>query len=302
MIVRPPEQGEYEQITACFAEIRGPWFYSAEYYDTEWLEHNRELFAAFEPDGELAGTVGLSQGLFNDARTTACLLNVRSGHRGYGIATMLIDHLLSVLRQRGARAAKGQAVTVSTGSQSILEHLGWQPTGFLYGAKDGKNALREAGGKNALVLLTGNLSAKDAGTLYIHKNISGPARRMYDRFGVSADIHHGGRRGENKAVPLYDAHNRALYIQAAECGAGLAGVLADLRKRYTEADSVTVALNLCDRSGVYGYEALRDSGYRFCGFDPLGQFEHAIFYKGEIPPDMKLTKQAETVKCEVDAV
>jgi hypothetical protein len=63
-----------------------------------------------------------------------------------------------------------------------------------------------------------------------------------------------------------------------------------------------VALNLCDPSAVYGYETLRQNGFRFCGFDPLGEYEHAIFHRGDAPADMRLTVQAEKMKREADAV
>ncbi len=38
--------------------------------------------------------------------------------------------------------------------------------------------------------------------------------------------------------------------------------------------------NLNSPSAVYGYELLRGAGYRFCGFDPLGDTERAIFFNG----------------------
>jgi GNAT superfamily N-acetyltransferase len=281
MTVKLPVSGDYEQVVSCLTEARGPGYYSAEYYDARWLEVNIELFAAFDDSGELAGVAGLSRGLFNNHKTTGCLLTVYPGFIGRGIGIKLVSHIADVLRQRGAGAVKGQVAATHTAAQSIVERLDWIPTGFLPGARHGKNAL---------VLYTGNLSVKDAGTLYIHDEIAGPACWMYDKLGVRADIKTIGQPGETRARRIHDTHNRTVYVHALECG-------ADLPK-----EQAIVALNLRDPSAVYGYETLRSSGFRFCGFDPLGEYEHAILYKGKAESDMQLTEQAEKMKREAERI
>ncbi|MCL2488410.1 MAG: GNAT family N-acetyltransferase [Oscillospiraceae bacterium] len=281
MIIRPPAGSEYEQVVNCLIEARGTEYYSAEYYNARWLEANIEIFAAFDDNGELKGVSGLSRGLFNDHKTTGCLLTVRPGFTGNGMGIRLVSHFTDVLRGRGAGTVKGQAATTHTAAQRITERLGWTPTGFLPGARHGKNAL---------VLYTGNLSVKDAGTLYIHDEIAGPACWMYDKLGVKADIKTNGQPGETRVCCVRDAHNRTVYIHALECG-------ADLPK-----EQAIVALNLRDPSAVYGYESLRQNGFCFCGFDPLGQYEHAILYKGKAESDMQLTGQAEKMKQEAERI
>jgi hypothetical protein len=113
---------------------------------------------------------------------------------------------------------------------------------------------------------------------------------MYDKLNVRADIKTGGRRGKTRIRRVDDTHNRTVYIHALECGIG-----------FPEERSI-VALNLRDPSAVYGYEALRQDGFRFCGFDPLGEYEHAILYKGKAGLDMRLTEQAEKMKREAERI
>ena len=298
----PADHDIYPGIAACFLETRGPNYYSAEYYDAEWLKHNCELFAALNDNGELVGAAGLARGLWDEEKTTGCLLTIPPRFAGNGIAKLLIAHFIGILKERGAGSAKGQVVTGHTAVQNIVEGFGWIPTGFLYGARDGKNLSPAAEGKSALVLYAGAFSAKDAGTLYIHKDIADPARRMYECFGVKAEFRERGRHFESALRHIYDAHNRALYIKAAECGADLTAALNHVRGQHPGNLSVTVSLDLGSPSAIYGYEVLREAGYRFCGFDPLGTREYALFYRGGIPNQINLTAEAETMRCEVDAI
>jgi len=282
--IHPVQKTVYPLIAECFVEARGADYYSAEYYDAGWLESNIELFAAFNGTGELVGTAGLTHGLFNDEKTTGCLLTIRPGFTGYGIAKRLIKHFSDVLHRRDSRVVKGQVVTLHDGVQRIVEKAGWIATGFLPGARHGKNAL---------VLYTGNLSKENAGSLYVHPDIAGLAEQIYDSLGVKVNIQNTGQCGQTRINRFHDTHNRTLYIHATECGAGFNH---ELRERSI------VVLNLNDPSAIYGYEALRSAGYCFCGFDPLGQYEHAIFYNTVFNGDMQMSEQVKILKQEVDSI
>ena len=287
--IHPAQKKIYPLIADCLAEMRGVDYYSAEYYDAAWLEANIELFAAFNGTGELVGTAGITYGLFNDEKTTGCLLTIRPGFTGYGIAKRLIKHLSDVLHKRNAKVVKGQVVTLHDGVQRIIEKAGWIPTGFLPGARHGKNAL---------VLYTGKLSkdklSKDnTAALYIHPDITCLAERMYNSLGVRVNMQNTRQCGETRISRFHDTHNHTYYIHVAECGAGFEHELRE---------QAIVVLNLNDPSAVYGYEALSGAGYRFCGFDPLGQYEHAIFYNTDFNGDMQMTEQVKILKQEVGSV
>jgi hypothetical protein len=282
--IHPAQKRVYPQIAECLAETRGTDYYSAEYYDAEWLESNIELFAAMNGTGELVGTAGLTNGLFNEEKTTGCLLTIRPGFTGYGIAKRLIAHFSVVLLRRDERTVKGQVVTLHTGVQRIVENFGWIPTGFLPGARHGKDSL---------VLYTANLSKNTVGTLYIHSDIAALAQCIYNSLGVKADIQNTGQCGETNISRLHDIHNQIVYIHVTQCGEDLENELGE---------RAIVVLNLCDPSAIYGYEALRRAGYRFYGFDPLGQYEHAIFYNGFFDKNMQLTEQVKILKREVNAI
>ena len=304
--IHPVQKTVYPLIAECFVEARGADYYSAEYYDAGWLESNIELFAAFNGTGELVGAAGLTQGLFNDEKTTGCLLTIRPGFTGYGIAKRLIKHFSDVLHRREARVVKGQVVTLHIGVQRIVESFGWIATGFLPGARHGKNALVLYTGKLSKdVLLKDSLLKDNAGKLYIHPDISGLAEPIYNSLGVKVDIQNTGQCGETCISRLHDTHNRTLYIHATECGAGFVRELHELQELHELhelQERSIVVLNLNDPSAIFGYEALRSAGYRFCGFDPLGQYEHAIFYNTVFNGDMQMTEQVKILKQEVDSI
>jgi GNAT superfamily N-acetyltransferase len=290
--IRPPAKEEYKQIVSCFTETRGPGYYGADYYCADWLAGNFEFAAAFERE-KIAGVAGLSSGLFNNEPTTVSLLTVRPSYSGKGLAGCLVSHLHHVLRERGAQAVKGQVVTLHTGVQSVVERLGWIPTGFLYGARHGENAL---------VLYTGTLSATNAGTLYTHREFEGLAGDMYDCLGIKVKLLVDGKKGKTVIEHFHDGHNRVLYINISGCGTDMVAELNELQQRYMDKASVTITLDLRDPSAVYGYESLRGAGFRFCGLDPLGQRENAVFCSGIEPVDMQLSEQAKKLKNEVDLI
>jgi GNAT superfamily N-acetyltransferase len=301
--IRQPRRGEYRGVIDCLRETRGPRYYSREYYDETFLAGGDvEVFAAFDKGGKVAGFAGLSAGLFNAERTTGCLLTVRPEFSGQGIATALIRHFTDRLRERGSIAVKGQAVSSHTVAQKIVESQGWGPTGFLYGARDNKNHTASGAGKSALVLYTGMLSVSEVKAIYVCDKLAELAQSVYSQLGVVADIIGEGRLGLTELKHIRDEHNRCLYVQAARCGEDLPQRLAGLREGNSAADSVTVALNLSDPSAVPGAGMLMDAGYQFCGFDPMGQYEHAVFFAGEGADSLKLTETAEKLKRVVEAI
>ncbi len=299
MTIRPPAGGEFARVVECLTETRGPSYYTAEYYDEAYLRSGAtELFAAFDKNGEVMGFAGLSEGLFNTMRTTGCLLTVRPGFSGQGVAKSLIGHFTGVLRERGALAVKGQAVSRHPVAQAIVESMGWTPTGFLYGARDNRNNTPPGEGKSALVLYTKELAPCDAGTLYVHPRMMDFAERIYTR----AELYPKGQMMETILRCHRDIHNRALYLQALECGGDLLGKIADACARNPELTCVTVALNLGSPSAIPGAELLWDAGWRFCGIDPCGEYEHALFFSGDAGSALCLTEQAQRIQREADAL
>jgi GNAT superfamily N-acetyltransferase len=301
--IRQPRQGEYGGVVGCLRETRGPRYYGGEYYDESYLAGGDvEIFAAFDESGGVAGFAGLSAGLFNAERTTGCLLTVRPEFRGQGIAKALIGHFTGRLRERGALVVKGQAVSSHIVAQKMIEAQGWVPTGFLYGARDNKNQHPSGTGKSALVLYTGKLGAIGRKTVYVCERLGGRASAVYGQLGIEADIVLKGRPGRTALNRFCDEHNRCLYVQAERCGDDLPERLAGLRAEHGAADCVTVALNLADPSAAPGAALLLEAGYEFCGFDPAGQFEHAIFFAGAGAGSLNLTEKAEKLRYGVEAI
>jgi len=308
MIIRTPEPGEYEQVITCIREARGSYYYDACYYDIDYLRGGgHEFFAAFNEDGEMMGVTGLSVAPFESEKTTLSILNIRPSYTGRGIATGLLTYSTELLEARGAQSVKGYTVTRYPSIQRVLENLGLIPTGVLTGIRNGYNATPVIHGKCALAIYARSFTIQETGTLYVHTDAAGLAAKVYFDLGIKAEFKAAGKYGKSNVINHYhDAHDDVLLIQVTQSGCGLIESLGELARQYRHSPqhlscapsgrsscpdnncggysslAELVFLSLNDPSAIYGYESLRDAGYHFCGFDPLGEFEHAVFFKGNI--------------------
>ncbi len=292
--IRIPEPSEYEQAINCIAGARGVNYYSSRYSDPAYLfggEH--EVFAAFDASGEMMGITGISRAPFDMERSMLSLLNIRPEFTGNGAAKALLKHTVDLLAARGARCIKGQVVTRHAQVQGILERLGMSPAGVLYGVRDGNNASPVIEGKCPLIQIVRNISAQRLPPLFVHEAVAGFAQKVYAELNLNPELITSGWPGQSLIEHSYDVHDSVLWAYAGECGASLAEKLQKLMERYQSPRmTTTVFLNLNSPSAIYGYEALRGEGYKFCGFDPLGDTERAIFYKGSAAAaEMSMTER-----------
>ncbi len=292
--IRPPEQGEYEQAIECIAEARGVNYYPSRYADPAYLfggEH--EVFAAYDESGEMIGITGISRAPFDTKRSMLSLLNIRPEFTGNGAAKALLKHTVDLLEARNIRCIKGQVVTRHAKVQAILERLGLSPAGVLYGVRDGSNASPVIEGKCPLIQIVRNISAQRLPPLFVHEAVAGFARMVYADLNLNPELLTRGWPGQSLIEHSYDDHDSVLWAYAGECGASLTEKLQKLVERYkSDRLTTTVLLNLNSPSAIYGYDALRGDGYKFCGLDPLGDTERAIFYKGNAEAaEMSMTER-----------
>jgi len=285
MIIRPPVTDEYEQIVKCIIETRGENYYSSKFYDADYLQNGEhELFVAFNESGNMTGFTGLSCAPFEKEKTLLSLLNVYPEFTGRGIGTKLLSYTVELLKSRGNKSVKGQVITRYSSIQSVLEGLGLRPAGVLKGIRDGKNASPFIQGKCALAIYVRGFSLINVGPLFVHTDVLEIASGVYADLEMPVSIISEGQSGSQNIINhFYDAHDDVLFIQVEECANGIEESIGNLVTKYRCSDNLTelVFLNLLSDSAVYGYEALSGAGYNFCGFDPLGSFEQAVFCKGD---------------------
>ena len=281
--IRPPKPDEYEKIIACIKEARGSSYYSAAYYDAAYLRGDEhELFAAFDDNGEMAGFTGLSGSPFENDKSTLSVLNIRPAYTGRGIATELLSYSVELLKSREARLVKGYTVTRYPAIQHVLEDLGLKPAGVLRCVRDGKNADPLVHGKCTLAIYARNFAADVTEPLFVHTDAAGLAVKVYSDLGIELKVETVGQSSvSNDISHYYDSHDDVIFTNVNECESGLGKHLGE-SLQYPKSPNTTelVFLNLYSPSAICGYESLRDAGYRFCGFDPLGKLEYAVFYRG----------------------
>ncbi len=280
--IRPPQKREYEQAVDCIVKARGGAYYSERYYAPSYLfgrEH--EIYAAFDANGAMMGITGISRAPFDGERSMLSLLNVKPEFAGKGAAKALLSYTVDLLVSRRVRCIKGQVVTRHAQVQGILERLGLLPAGVLYGVRDGLNASPVIEGKCPLIQIARNVSMKEVPPLFVHEDIAGFARKVYAGLNLYPKLVICGAPSQTRLEHSYDEHDSVLWVLVNECGTELTDELERLFSQYdSERRTMTVLLNLNSPTAIYGCETLRSAGYRFCGFDPLGDTERAIFFKG----------------------
>lgn len=282
IVIRKPSPDSYSAVKTCISEAAGENYYSEEHM-SKLFSSSFELDAVFNPDDEMIGIAGISQGIFNTEMSTLSTLNIRSGYTGLGVATALLSHIVSKLRKRNVRAIKGNSVAWHTSSQHILEQLGLRPTGLLFGIKDGMNSNPKHHGKRSLAVYVDSVSVHDAGTLYIHEALAQKIRFVYAGIKVKAQILTDGKCGNATVLKhKYNEHDDTLNIQVLESAEDLVEKINDFIRQYeTGRSAVVIYMNLCTPTAVFGSELMLKSGFRFCGADPLGEGEHALFHCGD---------------------
>ena len=285
MIIKPPQADEYNKIIECIVEARGTTYYSPKFYDPEYLSSGEhELFAAYNENGEMVGFTGLSYAPFENERAMLSLLNIRPSQTGKGTGTKLLSYTVELLKSRGIKSVKGHVITRYPSIQNVLEGLGLRPAGMLYGIRDGRNAVPVIQGKCTLALYVCNFNVAETGLLFIHDDIAGLAADIYSELNISVNMQTTGKPGNiTKIEHFHDTHDDVLFVQITECGNDFPEKLNDITKQYRSSGNLTelVFLSLQNGSAIFGYEALLNAGYDFCGFDPLGSYECALFYRGE---------------------
>jgi len=286
MIIRPPKADEYGQIIECMKEARGSSYYSAKFYDIDYLSSGEhELYAAFDERGKIAGVTGLSAAPFENEKSTLSLLNIRPECTGKGIGTKLLTYTTDLLKKRNACSVKGHVVTRYTSVQKVLEGLELIPTGILRGIRDGRNLTPPIQEKFALAIYVRGFISKLSKPLYIHNDIADLAKNVYSGLGVKVSLQGYGKCGTLSEIDsYYDSHDNVLFINIKNCVCESDLYLYNFAVNYRSSENLTelVFLNLYSPSAICGYTSLINNGYHFCGFDPLGEFENAVFFKGNI--------------------
>jgi len=283
--IRPPEPDEYAQVIKCITEARGAGYYSKEFYDIEYLSSGEhEIYSAFDDNGIMVGVTGISASPFETEKSMLSLLNIRPQYTGKGIGSELLCYSVDLLQSRGAGSVKGQVITRYTSIQKVLEGLGLKPTGILPDIRDGRNAVPPAQGKCSLAVYVRSFSAVKTKKIFIPGYTLNIAEIIYSDLGKTISIcTDGASASANEIKQIYDPHDDVLLSQVKECSFDLADHLDNLSIQHHSLGNKTelVFLNLCSPSAICGFESLKNKGYVFCGLNPLGDFENAIFFRGK---------------------
>ena len=286
--IKPLSALNADEAIDCIITSRGKDYYKQEYYNKDFLLDSdfNKTYAAHNESGKMTGIICLSRGLFDDSISVISTLNVCPKFTGMGIGRSLIRFITDIASKQDITCMKGQAVTTHALLQRFLEDYGLRPTGFLFGARSGKNLHPPTDIRNSLVILVRKVTAGNTGRIYVHSNISGLASSIYNALDVEVEL-----ISDKQKIPelnktgileyIYDEHDDILYTQVIEYGADTEQKLNALTDLYCDPSSKTAItyINMRNPSAIHGYESMLNSGWFFSGFYPLGLHENMIFSK-----------------------
>ena len=274
------------QVVECIKEARGAGYYSKEFYDAEYLSSGiHEIYSAFDDNGTMVGFTGISASPFETEKSMLSLLNIRPQYTGKGIGSALLRYSVDSLQSRGAGSVKGQVITRYTSIQKVLEGLGLKPAGILPDIRDGRNATPPVQGKCSLAIYVRSFSAGKKKRVFIPDDALSIAEKTYSGLRETISFCTDGTSASvNEIKQIYDSHDDVLLSQVKECSFDLTDYLDKLAERHHHSSgnmTELVFLNLCSPSAICGFDSLIKRGYMFCGFNPLGDFEYAVFFRGK---------------------
>ena len=121
------------------------------------------------------------------------------------------------------------------------------------------------------------------GALYVPPRLTDFVKQIYAELGAEAEINNSGEpAGDTGIVECeQDEYHKTLYAYIKVSGRDLTEEMAAVESGYTDSLQTSVVfLNIQDPAAVYGFEALKEAGYKFAGLKPLcGEHEYIIMSK-----------------------
>lgn len=259
------------------------------------------VFAAVAADGTPAVAVTLFRQPYFENAWEMGAAAVSNSYKGFHLASAIVRHILNKFENASQPLFYAHATLFYTRAGMALEDNGFVPTGFLYAVCDaGKHMsqLNFTSLKHTLALYIRNNGTTDVGKLYVPEHLAEFIMELYGALGISPVLVRSGSSRDasgpdatkrdisipgNPSQLSYeqDEYHLTLYIYIMTCGVDLKSRLKAIECQYTQKlQSMVLHLNINDPGAVYGYEMLKDSGYKFSGIKPLcGDHEYLLMSK-----------------------
>lgn len=276
--MRPFACGDEQGMIACIRDEYADSYFKQDFYDPARLREKalgrHYVFFVAEAKGEIAGmeifTLFCEHG-DDYIEPASQILRVR--YRGFGLSAALVEYTFPLAKAMRPLALFVHAVTFHTITQRVCGAQGMRATGFRLGrflTERMQNSYeRGRCPKYSEGIMILPVEKREAGTLYVPKELGRVVSDCYERLGMSYELCH-----ESAPLPLSSAQlfvsadelQRMVFIRLERCGADvIEQVQAALADRSQDGWTCQMKLPVCDGYAITAYERLREIGFFFTG-------------------------------------
>lgn len=276
--MRPFACGDEQGMIDCIRDEYADSYFKQDFYDPVRLREKalgeHYVFFVAETDGEIAGMEIFA--LFcehGDDYIEPASQILRIKYRGFGLSAALVEYTFPLAKAMRPSALFVHAVTFHTITQRVCEAQGMRATGFRLGrflTERMQNSYeRGRCPKYSEGIMILPLEKREAGTVYVPKELYGFVSDCYDRLDMSYALCHEGAPLPSSPAQLListDELQRMVLIRLERYGADVVEqVRASLADRDRNGWTCQIKLPVCDGCAVTVYERLREIGFFFAG-------------------------------------
>lgn len=276
--MRPFVCGDERGMIDCIRDEYADSYFKQDFYDPVSLREKalggHYVFFVAETDGEIAGMEIFTLFCENGddyIEPASQILKVR--YRGFGLSAALVEYTFPLAKAMRPSALFVHAVTFHTITQKVCAAQGMRATGFRLGRflTERMHNSYERGRcpKYSEGIMILPVEKREAGTVYVPKELREVISDCYDRLGMSYALCHESAPLPPSPARLLvskDELQRMVLIRLEQYGSDLIGqVQAAMADRDRSGWTCQIRLPVCDGCAVTAYERLRETGFFFTG-------------------------------------
>ena len=289
-LMRPYRPGDEAGIREIVTEEYGQSYFKKDFYDPELIRRdamsdNYRFFVA-ESDGIVVGLEIFHVFANDEDYLEPASQILRKAYRCFGLATAMVDYTFEIAKKMEPSALFVHAVTFHITTQLVCGEYGMVPTGFRLGSfmteKMKNSYLLGKCDKYSEGIMIYPVAKKNAGILYIPKEVRDYADKIYKRLKVEYEIADNPGSEDidliRKSMPeksildiRTDEEQQIVKVTVIKEGSDIPDRMRKIINSFSDNPYWVIQISLCTSSeGIYGiYDDLKKIGFFCSGLKPL---------------------------------
>lgn len=275
-----------KDVVECIRAEYGETYFKKQFYDPDYLikmnnENTITLIVAETEAHVVGGVIALKSFFPGETMCELASEIFKKEYRGYRLSEKMIQFGMEIIESRCYSSIYALPVTFHDISQRLLKRNGMVATGFILSVFD-INEVQSSYPygkclKHSQGIQIKALEKQNVGTLFLHKEISPVAEKIYSKLGVAFEIDSKDST-DNKSIPkktmLYhtiDTTHKNCAITALKIGEDIAAQIEAIYLKYKDIylQTFNVFININDPNAIEAYKKLKQLGFFFTGFKSL---------------------------------